>query len=138
MKNLTISVILVFLLPLTVSAQEMGPVTGDAENGALLYYQHGCYGCHGFSGYGRQDLNNTGSPFLLNEQLFSAYLRGRQNVAPLLPSTQMPNYPANVLNDELVNNIYAYIRSMPENLPESEEVATLRAILESAQEPYTP
>jgi hypothetical protein len=69
MKNLTISVILVFLLPLTVSAQEMGPVTGDAENGALLYYQHGCYGCHGFSGYGRQDLNNTGSPFLLNEQL---------------------------------------------------------------------
>jgi mono/diheme cytochrome c family protein len=138
MKNLTIFVFLAFLLPVTVSAQQMGPVTGDAENGALLFYQHGCYGCHGYSGYGRQDLNNTGSAILTNEVVFRAYLRGRQNVAPLLPSTAMPNYPANVLNDELVSNIYAYIRSMPENLPESDEVATLRAILESAQEPYTP
>src|SRR5687768_5020571 len=78
-------------------AQEPGPVSGDAEHGALLYYQHGCYGCHGFSGYGREDLNNTGSAILLNEEVFTAFLRGRQDAAPLFPVTDMPNYPANAL-----------------------------------------
>ena len=116
----------------------MGPVEGDAESGALLFYQHGCYECHGFSGYGRQDLNNTGSPILLNEQIFSAYLRGRQDVAPLFPSTNMPNYPANAVSDDQVSDIYAYIRSMPENLPELDDAPTLQAILESAERPYTP
>jgi len=127
------------LLPATlVSAQQMGPVEGDAESGALLFYQHGCYECHGFSGYGRQDLNNTGSPILLNEQIFSAYLRVRQDVAPLFPSTNMPNYPANAVSDDQVSDIYAYIRSMPENLPELDDAPTLQAILESAERPYTP
>ncbi len=116
----------------------MGPVTGDAEDGALLYYQHGCYACHGYSGYGRQDLNNTGSPLLLNEVIFSAFLRGRQDVAPLFPSTNMPNYPVNALSDNNVEDIYAYIRSMPRNTPETGGVPTLQAILESAQRPYRP
>ena len=120
------------------AAQEMGPVTGDAENGALLYYQYSCYACHGFSGYGRQDLNNTGSPLLLNEEIFTAYLRGRQNEAPLFPSTNMPNYPENSLSDEQVKDIYAYIRSMPHNSPEIGDVPTLQAILESAEQPYQP
>ena len=121
-----------------LAAQEMGPVNGDAENGALLYYQHGCYECHGFSGYGRQHLNHTGSPFLLNELVFRAYLRGRQDVAPLLPSTQMPNYPANALDDDAVSDIYAYVRAMPRNEPEISDVPTLQAILDSAERPYSP
>lgn len=115
------------------AAQEMGPVNGNAENGALLYYQHGCYECHGYSGYGRQDLNHTGSPILLNEAVFRAYLRGRADVAPLLPSTQMPNYPVNALDDEAVSDIYAYIRSMPMDEPDIADEPTLRAILESAE-----
>lgn len=121
-----------------LQAQEPGPVTGDAAHGAQLFYDHGCYGCHGFSGYGRQDLNNTGSPFLLNEAVFRAYLRGRADVAPLLPSTSMPNYPANTLDDAGVRDIYAYIRSMPANSPAIAEVPALQAILESAAQPYRP
>ena len=119
-------------------AQEQGPVSGDAAHGALLYYQHGCYQCHGFSGYGREDLNNTGSPFLLNEQVFTAFLRARQEVAPLLPSTSMPNYPANALPDEEVQDIYAYIRSMPANTPEAGDIPVFQAILEAADQPYSP
>lgn len=119
-------------------AQEQGPVTGDAERGALLYYQHTCYGCHGFSGYGRQDLNDTDSPFLLNEEVFTAFLRARQDEAPVLPATNMPNYPANALPDEDAKDIYAYIRSMPENSPEVSDIPTFQAILESAQKPYNP
>ena len=112
--------------------------SGDAGHGALLYYQHGCYQCHGFSGYGRQDLNNTGSAILINVDVFRAFLRGRQDVAPLLPSTSMPNYPVNALSDAQVNDIYAYIRSMPRNEPEIGDVPTLQAILESANRPYRP
>lgn len=119
-------------------AQEQGPVTGDAAHGALLYYQQGCYQCHGFSGYGREDLNNTGSPFLLNEQVFMAFLRARQDVAPLFPVTDMPNYPATALDDDGVRDIYAYIRSMPDNRPEVESIPVFQAILEAAEQPYTP
>ena len=139
MKKLMRTLVLLAMVPVApVAAQEMGPVTGDAEHGALLFYQHGCYGCHGFSGYGRKDLNHTGSAMLLNEQIFLAYMRGRQDVAPLLPSTQMPNYPENALSDEAVRDIYAYIRAMPDNRPETGDVPTLQAILESAERPYEP
>lgn len=120
------------------AAQEQGPVTGDAERGALLYYQHTCYGCHGFNGYGRQELNNTGSPFLLNEEVFTAFLRARQDVAPLFPVTSMPNYPANALPDQDAKDIYAYIRSMPENMPEIDEIPAFQAIMESARASYDP
>ena len=119
-------------------AQTMGPVTGDASEGAQLYYDHGCYQCHGYFGYGRQDLNNTGSPFLINEDVFRSFLRARADVAPLLPSTSMPNYPANSLTDEMVQDIYAYIRSMPSNRPETASVPTLQAILRSGERPYRP
>ncbi len=120
-------------------AQEQGPVSGDAEVGAQLYYDHGCYGCHGFSGYGRKDLNNTGSPWLSSEEIFRAFLRARADVAPILPSTDMPNYPENALNDAMVGDLYAYIRSMPDNRPENADAPTLRRILEAAaQRQYRP
>ena len=97
-------------------------------------YDHGCYACHGFSGYGRKDLNNTGSPWLTNEAIFRAFLRARADVAPLLPSTDMPNYPANSLSDAMVRDIYAYVRSMPDNRPETADVPALRNILEAAEQ----
>ncbi len=132
---------LVLLLGFSASASyaQLGPVNGNAEAGAQLYYAHGCYACHGFSGYGRKDLNNTGSPWLANEDIFRAFLRFRNDVAPLLPSTDMPNYPANALSDDMVSDIYAYVRSMPDNKPETADVPTLRTILEAAeQRRYTP
>jgi mono/diheme cytochrome c family protein len=116
------------------TAQTPGPVNGNASVGAQLYYDHGCYGCHGFSGYGRKDLNNTGSVYLLNEEVFRAFLRGRADVAPLLPSTNMPNYPANALSDAMVGDIYAYVRSMPANTPETADIPVLRALLEAAEQ----
>lgn len=119
-------------------AQTYGPVNGDAKAGAQLFYDHGCYGCHGFSGYGRKDLNNTGSPMMVSEEVFRAFLRARADVAPLLPSTEMPNYPANALPDEMVRDIYAYVRSMPADRPETADIPVMRAILEAAERPYQP
>ena len=121
-------------LATVIHAQQLGPVNGDAESGAQLYYNHGCHGCHGYSGYGRQDLNNTGSPWLTTEEVFRAFLRARATEAPVLPSTDMPNYPENSLTDEMVRDIYAYIRSMPNNRPDAEDIPTLRTILEAAEQ----
>ena len=128
------TIVLLMGLYATPAAAQLGPVNGDAEAGAQLYYDHGCYACHGFSGYGRKDLNNTGSPWLTNEEIFRAFLRARADVAPLLPSTDMPNYPANSLSDAMVRAIYAYVRSMPDNRPETADVPALRNILEAAEQ----
>ena len=134
MKTLLTSVIgllIGFNAPAVTAQQET--TIGDANVGAQLYYDHGCYACHGYSGYGRVDLNNTGSPWLVNEEIFRAFLRARANVAPVLPSTSMPNYPANALSDEGVSDIFAYIRSLPDNRPDSSDIPALRTILESAE-----
>jgi Cytochrome c553 len=133
MKHITypIGALLAMSLAPTLYAQN-----GDAKAGAQVYYDYGCYGCHGYGGYGRKDLNDTGSAILVNEEVFRAFLRGRADVAPLLPVTDMPNYPANSLSDEQVRDLYAYIRSMPPNLPETGGVETFRQILEIAEQPY--
>ncbi len=135
MKTLVISVI-GLLIGFTASAAtaQQEPLIGDANTGAQLYYDHGCYACHGYSGYGRVDLNNTGSPWLVNEEIFRVFLRARADVAPTLPSTSMPNYPTNALSDEGVSNIFAYIRSLPDNQPDSADIPALRTILESAEQ----
>ncbi|MDT8397694.1 MAG: cytochrome c [Pseudomonadales bacterium] len=133
--------VLAGVLSVGVSAQQIpqGPVTGNADRGAALFYKHTCYGCHGFNGQtGRQDLVGTNSGILINEDTFTAFLRGRQNVAPLLPSTSMPNYPANALSDAEAKDVYAYIRSMRVDAPETGGIPAFQAILESAQRPYQP
>ncbi len=130
----TISFLLGSIAASMGQTQELESVNGDATSGAQLYYDHGCHGCHGYSGYGRQDLNNTGSPWLTNEEVFRAFLRARGNEAPILPSTAMPNYPKNSLSDEMARDIYAYIRSMPDNRPETDDIPTLRTILEAAEQ----
>ena len=110
-----IGLLLGFTTPAATAQQEQ--LNGDANSGAQLYYDHACYACHGYSGYGRVDLNNTGSPWLTNEAIFRAFLRARADVAPLLPSTSMPNYPANALSDDGVSDIFAYIKLLPDNRP---------------------
>ena len=135
MKTLVTSVIgllIGFNTPAVTAQQET--TIGDANVGAQLYYDHGCYACHGYSGYGRVDLNNTGSPWLVNEEIFRAFLRARANVAPVLPSTSMPNSPVNALSVEGVGDIFAYIRSLPDNRPDSANIPALRTILESAEQ----
>ncbi|MDR2213885.1 MAG: cytochrome c [Pseudomonadales bacterium] len=122
----------------TLAAQEPSAVNGDASAGAQTYYVYGCYGCHGYSGYGRKDLNNTGSAILASEDVFRAFMRGRADVAPLLPVTDMPNYPANSLSDAQVSDLYAYIRSMPKDVPETGDIETFQKILQAAERPYQP
>lgn len=114
------------------------PVTGNAANGKALYFANTCYGCHGYNGEtGRAFVGNWSSN-LANEENFLRFLRARANVAPVLPSTSMPNYPENALSDKQAKDIYAYIRTFKSNAPELKDIPTLNQIIKAASRPYKP
>jgi mono/diheme cytochrome c family protein len=113
-------------------------VTGNAVNGKALYAKYTCYGCHGYNGEtGRAFVGNwTGN--LATESAFMAFLRGRQNGAPVNPSTAMPSFPASTLNDQQAKDIYAYIRTFKSHAPPLKDIAPLNQILSAAAKPYKP
>ena len=125
--------------PASAARTLTSPVTGSAVKGKQLYYDHACYSCHGFNG-------ETGArPFvpewpanLATERSFVAFLRGRARVAPLQPSTAMPNYPVESLGDGQAKDIYAYIRSFTSRQPPVDKIPAMGQILEAAQKPYKP
>ena len=115
------------------------PVTGSVANGRDLYFDHTCYGCHGFNGEtGARDLVGTDSPVLASSESFTRFLRLRADQAPLFPSTRMPNYPESALTDTEARDIYAFVRSFRLNAPDVEDIPTLQSIIESASRPYEP
>ncbi len=116
----------------------MGEITGDAEAGKQLYYDHACYGCHGYTGETGHRAKLVGSGFLLNEQTFIIYMRLRAEQNPLLPAETMPNYPESSLSDDEARDLYAYVRTFRDNAPPLEEIPTLNAIVEAAAQPYEP
>lgn len=106
---------------------------GDAARGKQLYYDHGCYTCHGYNGQtGARDLVGTGSPIVDNAELFLSFLRARAGVTPLFPATTMPSFPESALSDAEARDILAYIRTFELDAPDAEDVPALRAILDSA------
>jgi mono/diheme cytochrome c family protein len=130
------SLFVAFALVAVVAAQQSaptGPVTGNAVSGKKLYYDYGCYACHGYNG-------ETGArPFvgrwghLTTDQAFITFLRGRVNVAPVVPSTSMPNFGTDVLSDARAKDIYAYIRTFKSSAPATKD-PTLSAIIDAAKQ----
>jgi len=115
------------------------PVTGNAVSGKKLYYDHACYSCHGFNGEtGARTFVPNWPANLATERSFLTFLRGRANVAPLQPSTSMPNYPVESLNDAQAKDIYAYIRTFKSSPPPLEKIQTMDQILAAAKKPYKP
>jgi mono/diheme cytochrome c family protein len=116
-----------------VAPAPTSPVTGNSAAGKKLFYDYGCYACHGYNG-------ETGPrPFvgrwghLTTEQTFITFLRERTNIAPVTPSGSMPNFSAEVLPDQKAKDIYAYIRTFKSSAPEGKD-ATLNAIVEAAKQ----
>ncbi len=119
--------------PVKVVPPPTSPVSGNATTGKGLYYKYGCYACHGYNG-------ETGArPFvgrwghLATEQDFITFLRGRANVAPVVPSTSMPNFSETSLPDKDAKDLYAYIRTFKSSAPEVKDIPTLSAIVDSAK-----
>ena len=109
------------------------PVSGNAANGKQLFYSYGCYACHGYNGEtgARPFVGRWGN--LSTEQSFLTFLRGRANVAPLTPSTSMPNFSESVMSDKQAKDIYAYIRTFKSSAPELKDIPTLNTIVDAAK-----
>ena len=115
------------------------PVTGNVARGKQLYYTYACYSCHGYNGEtGARTFVPNWPGMLATESSFLVFLRARANQAPLQPSTSMPNYAAETLNDAQAKDIYAYIRSFTTHAPAADKIPTMNAILANAQKPYKP
>lgn len=111
---------------------------GNAKHGKQLYYDHGCYGCHGYGGQtGARDLVGTDSPLVQDETLFRYFLRLRADKAPDVPASTMPNFPKETLDDAAVRDLFAYVRSFKLDAPRIEDTPTLRRILELASKPVS-
>ena len=120
--------------PVTNVPAPTSPVSGNAVSGKGLYYAYGCYACHGYNGEtgARSFVGRWGN--LATEQGFLTFLRGRANVAPLLPSTSMPNFSEGTMSDKQAKDIYAYIRTFKSSAPELKEIPTLNAILDASKQ----
>jgi mono/diheme cytochrome c family protein len=111
------------------------PVTGNAVAGKGLYYDFGCYACHGYNGEtgARNFVGRWGN--LGTEQAFLTFLRGRVNVAPVTPSTSMPNFSEASLSDKQAKDIYAYIRTFKSTAPANvKDAPALTAIIDAAKQ----
>ena len=85
-------------------AQDAGAPKGDAVRGHKLYFDTGCYQCHGFEG-----ATSGPGPRLAPEPEDYAPFIGQLRV----PRGRMPIYTAKVMPDQDVADIYAYLKSQP-------------------------
>ena len=119
-----------------------GAYAQDLEKGQEIYYENGCYTCHGYQGKGtfvlRANILTPTPPVLLkgkaaflgSEVLFRTYLRMRGEQRHDKPSVEMPHYPASVIDDANVTNLYAYISTFTEDEPELEDIEAMQWILD--------
>ena len=87
-----------------LNAQNATP-SGNAENGKRLFIKDGCYGCHGYDGHGGTGAKLAPRP--IAEAAFIAYVR---HPGP----SGMPVFTPKVLSDADLNDMWAYLKSIPE------------------------
>ncbi len=84
--------------------------TGNVENGKKVFMKDGCYECHGREGQGAAQASGPriGPPqrFL---QSFIRYVRQ--------PTGQMPPFTTEVISDQELADVYAYLQSRPNATP---------------------
>src|SRR5215471_15840306 len=101
--------LILFLLIALVCLAQSKDRAGNLENGKRLYLKNGCYQCHGQSGQG----GLAGARLAqtkLSQAAFTAYVR---NPAP----GGMPPYRAQVMSDQELADVWAYIKTFPEPPP---------------------
>jgi mono/diheme cytochrome c family protein len=77
---------------------------GNVENGKKLFSKFGCYECHGYQGQGGAAGAKL-APKPISATALIAYVRH--------PSGTMPPYTAKVASDAELNDIRAYLASVP-------------------------
>ncbi len=96
----------VFVLAASVAAMNTA-AAADAAKGKIAFTQHGCWQCHGFAGQGSVATSN--GRVIARTQLpldgFKSFVRTTNGA--------MPPFRAAVLSDDELDDIYAYLQSLP-------------------------
>jgi mono/diheme cytochrome c family protein len=89
------------------AAWQAAALAASAEKGKTAYVQHGCWQCHGTAGQG--SLPTSGGKVIARTPLpldaFKSFVRTANGA--------MPPYRQAVLADEELDDIYAYLQSLP-------------------------
>ena len=78
---------------------------GNAEVGRETYVEYGCPACHGYEGQGAGNTGPRLAPDPIAFRALSVYVRQ--------PSGNMPPYTAEVVTDQELADIYAFLESIP-------------------------
>jgi ubiquinol-cytochrome c reductase cytochrome c subunit len=97
------------LLSAGQSSKSSETAAGNAENGKKLFLKHGCYECHGREGQGSVVTGPRIAPDPVPFDEFARYLRR--------PTGEMPPYTAQVVPDQELPDIYAFLQSRPHPAP---------------------
>jgi ubiquinol-cytochrome c reductase cytochrome c subunit len=86
--------------------------------GKTVFNSAGCWSCHGFSGQGGLGTGpHIARPDMLPKAAFFRQLRR--------PINAMPPYSAVVLSDSQIDDVYEYLRSLPES-PKANDIPLLK------------
>jgi cytochrome c553 len=98
---------LVLALAVSSFARPQMAVAASADKGKTAFVQHGCWQCHDFAGQGSVATSN--GRVIARTQLpldaFKSFVRTTNG--------QMPPYRSAVLSDDELDDIYAYLQSLP-------------------------
>jgi ubiquinol-cytochrome c reductase cytochrome c subunit len=84
---------------------QTGALAASAEKGKSEFLQHGCWQCHGYQGQGGVGPKLAPNPIPFDT--LSNYVR--------TTSRQMPPFSKQILSDEDLADIYAYLQSVPKS-----------------------
>ncbi len=97
-------------------AAETAAAIGNAQRGKELFISNGCFACHGYNGQGGSYTGPKLTPDPLPWQAIAAFIRLPRGLTPPYtnwPFNVMPPYTSKLVPDKDVQDIYAYLKSMP-------------------------
>lgn len=116
MKRLFCSLAAAFMISSALAQSPAPALAGDAQRGAILFMNDGCYQCHGTVGQGARGPGPRLAPNPLPYEYFAKQVRK--------PVNEMPPYTELVLSDAQLADIYAYVSGLP-GPAKSEDVTIL-------------
>lgn len=95
------------VLPVTMIFAQNPAAAASAERGKAAYMQHGCWQCHGTLGQGSiaTSAGKRLAPDPMPWETFSSFVRSTNGA--------MPPYSDKILTDGDLQDIYAYLQSIP-------------------------
>lgn len=122
MKYVSLAAALALAVTLFAGASA-ADLSSSAVRGKALFLKNGCYQCHGYQGQGYPGPNAFAGPALAPRPLPLEMIVHQLRA----PRGTMPPYSANVVSDQDVADIAAYLQSVPSGPPAS-QIALLSGV----------